>query len=77
MTPRRNRPSRRNASHIIRAPRRPLDQPRSLRDFQRMFHDEASYADYMERVRWPDGFVCSACAVVCWVLLLALVGHRS
>jgi hypothetical protein len=26
-----------------------------------MFPDEAACADYMERVRWPDGFVCPSC----------------
>jgi len=30
-------------------------------DFQRMFPNEAACADYMERVRWPDGFVCPSC----------------
>ncbi len=26
-----------------------------------MFPDEAACADYMERVRWPDGFACPSC----------------
>lgn len=26
-----------------------------------MFPDESACADYMERVRWPDGFVCGEC----------------
>lgn len=42
-------------------PRRPTLQPRTLLEFQTMFPDEASCADYMERVRWPDGFVCGSC----------------
>jgi transposase-like protein len=42
-------------------PRRPADIPRSLLEFQGMFPDEAACADYMERVRWPDGFLCGAC----------------
>lgn len=44
-----------------RSPRRPAEQPRSMLDFQRMFPNEAACADYMERVRWPDGFVCPSC----------------
>ena len=27
-----------------------------------MFPDEPSCADYMERIRWPDGFVCPTCS---------------
>ena len=27
-----------------------------------MFPDDAACADYLERLRWPTGFVCSACA---------------
>lgn len=46
---------------VPRVPRRPVDQPRSLLEFQRAFPDEAACADYMERVRWPDGFVCPYC----------------
>lgn len=30
-------------------------------DFQRMFPSEAACADYLERVRWPDGFSCPYC----------------
>jgi hypothetical protein len=30
-------------------------------DFQRMFPSEAACADYLERVRWPDGFSCPHC----------------
>ncbi len=28
-----------------------------------MFPDEAACADYMERIRWPDGFICPTCGV--------------
>jgi len=48
-------------SGVPKVPRRPVDQPRSLLEFQRAFPDEAACADYMERVRWPDGFVCPHC----------------
>lgn len=36
--------------------------PRSLPEFQRMFPDDAACAAYLERVRWPSGFVCPKCA---------------
>ncbi len=35
--------------------------PTTLLDFQRMFPDERACANYLERVRWPDGFVCPGC----------------
>jgi len=31
-------------------------------DFQRMFPDEAACLLYLERVRWPSGFVCKKCS---------------
>lgn len=49
---------------VPKVPRRPAEQPRSLLEFQRAFPDEAACADYMERVRWPDGFACPSCGVV-------------
>lgn len=49
---------------VPKVPRRPVDQPRSLLEFQRAFPDEAACADYMERIRWPDGFACPSCGVV-------------
>lgn len=52
------------ARGVPKVPRRPVDQPRSLLEFQRAFPDEAACADYMERVRWPDGFACPHCGVV-------------
>lgn len=50
------------ARGVPKVPRRPTDQPRSLLEFQRAFPDEAACADYMERIRWPDGFICPYCA---------------
>lgn len=35
--------------------------PESLPEFQRMFPNEARCADYLEEVRWPDGFECRYC----------------
>jgi hypothetical protein len=38
-----------------------LPFPRSLREFQCLFPDEAACATYLERARWGNGFVCSYC----------------
>jgi hypothetical protein len=38
--------------------------PRSLIEFQKRFPDEAVCAAYLREARWPDGFVCPACAGV-------------
>jgi transposase-like protein len=40
---------------------KPLDFPSIYRDFVKMFSDEAACTAYLERLRWPDGFVCPAC----------------
>ena len=39
----------------------PLDQPRSLLEFQRDFPDDAACVRYLAARRWPTGFVCPAC----------------
>lgn len=39
----------------------PLEVPENLLGFQRMFPDEAACLRYLERLRWPDGFVCKCC----------------
>lgn len=36
--------------------------PITLLDFQRMFPDEAACLRYLERMRWPAGFVCEECS---------------
>jgi len=36
--------------------------PTNLLDFQRMFPNEAACLRYLERMRWPGGFVCEQCA---------------
>ncbi len=38
------------------------DFPRSLLEFQRRFPDDAACVAYLAAARWPDGFVCPACA---------------
>ena len=40
-----------------------LPFPRSLREFQRLFPGDAACAEYLEKVRWGDGFVCPHCGV--------------
>lgn len=40
---------------------KPPKFPSIYRDFVKMFSDEAACADYLERLRWPNGFVCPAC----------------
>lgn len=39
------------------------DYPRTYRELVTMFSDDKSCASYLERLRWPDGFVCPACKV--------------
>ena len=38
-----------------------LPFPKSLRDFQRLFKDDAACAAYLEGAKWPKGFVCPHC----------------
>jgi hypothetical protein len=40
------------------------EYPVTLLDFQRMFPDETACLRYLEKIRWPDGFVCEKCATV-------------
>ncbi|MGH9577645.1 MAG: transposase, partial [Terriglobales bacterium] len=37
------------------------DYPRTYREFVGMFPDVDACAAYLERLRWPSGFICSAC----------------
>lgn len=41
----------------------PKAYPATLLDFQRLFPDEVACAKYLYEIRWPTGFVCSACRV--------------
>jgi transposase-like protein len=38
-----------------------VDYPRDLSEFDRFFPDEEACEQYLERLRWPNGFVCPAC----------------
>ena len=37
------------------------DYPRTYREFVTMFPDDDACVRYIVRLRWPEGFVCSAC----------------
>lgn len=37
------------------------DYPRSWEEFAAFFPDEAACLSYLERLSWPDGFVCARC----------------
>jgi ISXO2-like transposase domain/Transposase zinc-ribbon domain len=46
------------------SPTNPLPEcPITLLDFQRMFSDEMACLRYLEKMRWPGGFVCAKCSV--------------
>lgn len=38
-----------------------MDYPRDLSEFDGFFADEQACERFLERVRWPNGFVCPAC----------------
>jgi transposase-like protein len=39
----------------------PADFPSIYRDFMKMFPNDSACAAFLERLRWPNGFVCPAC----------------
>ncbi|MFI5296878.1 MAG: IS1595 family transposase [Polyangiales bacterium] len=41
----------------------PRGFPTSLPEFQAVFPTEEACAAYLEKLRWPDGFVCPSCGV--------------
>lgn len=38
-----------------------VDYPRTLQEFDSWFDTEQACADYIRRLRWPEGFCCPAC----------------
>jgi hypothetical protein len=38
-----------------------VDYPRTFQEFREWFPDDASCLAYLERLRWPEGFVCPRC----------------
>jgi len=41
-----------------------VDYPRNRLELDEFFPDEASCLAYLERLRWPDGFVCRGCGAI-------------
>jgi predicted RNA-binding Zn-ribbon protein involved in translation (DUF1610 family) len=45
------------------------NRPPTLREFAKLFPDDAACAVYLEERRWPDGFVCPECgSLTAWKL---------
>jgi hypothetical protein len=42
-------------------PRGGADYPRTFQEFRDWFPDDAACLDYLEQLRWPDGFICPQC----------------
>jgi transposase-like protein len=42
-------------------PVRGVDYPGTYQEFRAWFPDDLACRDYLERVRWPDGFLCPEC----------------
>ena len=40
------------------------DFPKTLMEFQQYFPDEEACARHLVRIRWPEGFKCSACGLL-------------
>jgi len=38
-----------------------IDYPRTLQEFDEWFSTEQKCLDYLQRLRWPDGFMCPIC----------------
>ena len=51
----------RNSGPQIRSLIAGQDYPRTYREFVTMFPDDEACIRYLERLRWPEGFVCPAC----------------
>jgi transposase-like protein len=39
-----------------------VDYPKTFQQFRDWFVDDEACLDYLEQLRWPDGFVCPVCA---------------
>jgi hypothetical protein len=42
-------------------PKGGIDYPRTFQEFRDWFPDDDACLDYLEALRWPDGFVCPSC----------------
>lgn len=38
-----------------------IDYPETLQDFDEWFPTEQACLEYLQKLRWPDGFVCPVC----------------
>ena len=38
-----------------------IDYPETLQEFDDWFATEQSCLDYLQKLRWPDGFICPVC----------------
>ncbi|NQZ07324.1 MAG: transposase, partial [Algicola sp.] len=39
-----------------------VDYPKTWGQFVDWFHDDQSCLQYLEKLRWPNGFVCPRCS---------------
>ena len=46
---------------MVEAPRGGIDYPRSTGEFEAWFRTDADCLDYLEWLRWPQGWVCPRC----------------
>ena len=51
-------------SQVSAAPVAGKDYPRNWNEFLDWFASEEACLSFLEKLRWPDGFVCQACGVV-------------
>jgi hypothetical protein len=49
-------------------PRAGVHYPRFTGEFQAWFRADADCLDYLEWLRWPDGFACPSCGCAGWRL---------
>jgi transposase-like protein len=46
---------------VLDRPTGGVDYPRTFQEFRSWFPDDDACIDYLEGLRWPDGFVCPVC----------------
>lgn len=51
-------------SEVRHMPAAGRDYPKNWSEFTDWFHSEQACSDYLERLRWPNGFICPKCGVV-------------
>lgn len=63
------------------APSHPVggqDYPRTLEEFDEWFSTEAACCAYLQRLRWPTGFICPACGCrTSWTTARGLIRCKS